>query len=147
MVTPVDASCSADLARIHADSFLRGWSVAEIESLLRPSGALCFAAHSGSDQPLAGFVLIHCIADEAEIITLAICRNMRRRGMARALLSRSIQILRQNGITSVFLEVAENNGAALALYSKHGFDLTGRRVGYYVVGTQRHDALVLKLIC
>ncbi|MDP3371055.1 MAG: ribosomal-protein-alanine acetyltransferase, partial [Brevundimonas sp.] len=50
------------------------------------------------------------------------------------------------GATRLFLEVAEDNMAALALYAGAGFVEAGRRPGYYARPHGRpRDALVLAL--
>jgi ribosomal-protein-alanine N-acetyltransferase len=47
----------------------------------------------------------------------------------------------KQGATSAFLEVRPSNASAMALYSKKGFRLIGRRPKYYT--DTREDALVL----
>ena len=46
------------------------------------------------------------------------------------------------GATEVFLEVAESNAAARALYAKAGAQEVGRRRRYYADGA---DALILRM--
>ncbi|MEL6765718.1 MAG: GNAT family N-acetyltransferase [Pseudomonadota bacterium] len=84
-------------------------------------------------------------ADEAEILTLGVVPEARRRGLGTALLAASIAIAEGCGAASIFLEVAEDNDAARALYAAAGFEEVGRRDGYY----ERRDgsrvaALVLR---
>ena len=47
-------------------------------------------------------------------------------------------------VAAVHLEVAVDNGAALALYRRSGFEQVGRRRGYYDRGGVSVDALVLR---
>jgi ribosomal-protein-alanine N-acetyltransferase len=50
------------------------------------------------------------------------------------------------GATRLFLEVADDNAAALALYARAGFSEAGRRPGYYArPDGGRQDALILAL--
>ncbi len=76
--------------------------------------------------------------DEAEILNLAVDPAWRRRGVGSALLNEVTWQAR--GI--VFLEVAEPNAAAIALYRKLGWCEAGFRPGYYNQGTV--NAVVMK---
>ena len=77
-----------------------------------------------------GFILYRAIAGEAEILTLAVAPDARRRGVARALVETAMAAAAAAGTTSAFLEVAESNAAAIALYQSAGFAEVGRRPGY-----------------
>ncbi|MDX2234605.1 MAG: GNAT family N-acetyltransferase [Hyphomonadaceae bacterium] len=90
--------------------------------------------------PAQGFILVHAAADEAEILTLAVAEPARRRGLARALVSRAEAEMRDSGARTFFLEVSAANAAARALYATAGFMETGRRARYYDDGA---DALIL----
>ena len=84
--------------------------------------------------------------DEAEVITLAVRPSARRRGLARALTTRAVARAASAGATRVFLEVAEDNAAARALYEALGFGEVGSRPRYYARRDgSRVDALLLAL--
>ena len=96
------------------------------------------------DRGIAGFVLARAVADEAEILTLAVRPEERRRGVGSALLSRLLDDLRASGVAALFLEVAEDNTAALGLYARFSFVETGRRRSYYErVNVTAADAIVM----
>ena len=76
--------------------------------------------------------------DEAEILNLAVDPAWRRRGVGSALLS---AVLEGAGGT-IFLEVAESNSPAIALYRKQGWVDAGLRSGYYNHGPV--NAVVMK---
>ena len=76
--------------------------------------------------------------DEAEILNLAVDPVWRRRGVGSALLAAVVE--RAQG--AIFLEVAEPNFPAIALYRKQGWVDVGRRDGYYNQGTV--NAVVMK---
>jgi [ribosomal protein S18]-alanine N-acetyltransferase len=78
------------------------------------------------------------IADEAEILNIAVDPSYRRRGVGSALLNAVCD--QANG--TIFLEVAEDNTAAMALYRKLGFEPSGIRLGYYAKGSI--NAVVMK---
>ena len=89
-----------------------------------------------------GFALGLVVADEAELLTLAILPTLRRQGRGRALLAQFHSQARQRGAQSAFLEVSVRNTAACALYVAAGYQPVGRRAGYYGPG---HDGVVMRL--
>ncbi len=88
-----------------------------------------------------GMILARTIADEAEVLTLAVDPAAQRSGIGRALLSQTLRTAQQRGAVAVFLEVAFSNTPARALYADAGFVQVGSRRGYYPEGG---DALVLR---
>jgi ribosomal-protein-alanine N-acetyltransferase len=130
------------MARAHAAAFHAGWRASEIAKLMRIAGGFGVVADDGE----AGFILVFAVAGEAEILTLAVPPALRRQGVGRALLAAATGLAAEAGAESMFLEVAEDNAAARALYLGAGFVVAGRRRDYYALadGT-RSDALVLRL--
>ncbi|MFT3688752.1 GNAT family N-acetyltransferase [Paenirhodobacter sp.] len=127
----------ADLAALHARCFTtpRPWSEGEFRDLLAAPFTFLLTAPQG-------FLLGRVIAGEAELLTLAVAPEARRRGTGRALLAGFAETARARGADSAFLEVAEDNAPARALYAAAGWREAGRRRGYYHPGI---DALVLTL--
>jgi [ribosomal protein S18]-alanine N-acetyltransferase len=78
------------------------------------------------------------VADEAEILNIAVDPAYRRKGIGSALLVRVCQ----EAQGTIFLEVAEPNAPAIALYRKHGWEDAGLRPGYYDHGII--NAVVMK---
>ena len=115
------------MARLHGAAFVtpRPWSEAEIADLL--ASPLCFVL---LDEP-QGFVMGRVVAGEAELLTIAVEPKAQGRGVGTRLMVRFLEELDWRGAEAVFLEVAETNAAARALYSGAGFAVTGRRRGYY----------------
>lgn len=118
---------SDDLAKLHARAFsaTRAWSAKEFADLRNHPGA-CVESDDGC------FVLIRTVTDEAEVLTLATDPNFRRQGRARAMLARGEKTAVRMGAATMFLEVAEDNIPALALYTGCGYQTVGRRPGYYL---------------
>ena len=130
---------AAALAAIHAACFThpRPWTAPEIASIL--SGPLAFLLYDSG-----GFLLGRVVADEAELLTLAVLPDHRRRGVGKALVHGFLTQSRQRAATRAFLEVAASNHSAIRLYDSAGFVLAGRRTGYYRTATgAAEDALVL----
>ncbi len=118
------------LARIHGQCFDEPWDAASFRRLMQGS-AFALVAHNAAETELQALILIQAVADEAEILSLATLPHARRRGYARTLILGAADEAYRRGAKTLFLDVAEDNDAALALYRGLGFMLKGRRKGYY----------------
>ena len=81
------------------------------------------------DEPV-GFALVRAVADEAELLLIAVASTARRRGVGGALLRSVIAEAGAAGIADLHLEVRAGN-PAIALYRDHGFAKVGERRAYY----------------
>lgn len=116
----------ADLAELHAAAFAqaRPWSAEEFAALLDQPQVILLG-------DVRSFLLGRQAGGEAELLTIATHPKNRRLGLANNLIASFLAILRDDGVQSVFLEVAEDNQAAKLLYLKAGFLEAGRRPRYY----------------
>ena len=130
------ADCDV-LSDIHSATFRRGWSGAEFEAMLVQPGVHALIAYHrntfGSRMP-AGFILYRNVADEAEILSVAVVQECRRRGVARQLLEEAMRHLYREGARKIHLEVEDSNQAAIGLYRDMEFREYGKRAGYYAQG-------------
>ena len=115
------------LAALHAAAFsaTRAWSAKEFADLLAHDGTTVIGDRNC-------FVLMRKVLHEAEILTLATHPAKRRQGLGRKALAASADWAKTQGVTKIFLEVAEDNTAAIALYTTAGYTQIGRRPGYYL---------------
>lgn len=128
------------MAALHGLCFVtpKPWPAAEFESLL--SDPLVFALAEAE-----GLLIGRAVAGEAELLTIAVAPQARRRGVGAELVARFLYQARLRGAEEAFLEVAAGNLAALTLYRAHGFSEAGRRRGYYRHPDGRaEDALILR---
>ena len=138
---------AAAISALHGASFRRGWSEEEVENLIadrQVCAHVCThrAMRSGS---LAGFILSRRASEEAEILSVAVARARRGRGLSRNLLNLHLRRLAGLGVRAVFLEVDEQNAPAIRLYARAGFHEVGRRPNYYPGdGGTASSALVLR---
>lgn len=133
------ARLASRLASLHAQAFAAPWSEAEFADLLDQPGVFVV-------EEADGFILIRVVLDEAEILTLAVRPSARRAGLGGRLVGQGAVAAAQAGGVRLFLEVAEDNVAARALYERAGFGQIGRRKAYYAAPDGgRTDALVLAL--
>jgi len=133
------------LAALHAEAFAHAgdqiWSRESIATLLAMPGA--FGLIGLIDGAPAGLVVARVAAGEAEILTLGVVPDARRRGLARLLLDEAAGRAAAEGAERLFLEVAEDNLPAQALYQHAGFAKVGRRPGYYVRGGANQAAALI----
>ena len=109
---------------------------------------------SGSDRSVLGLVVVQClhvsgvrsqgsIEVEAELESILVHPEARRRGIGACLLHAAIGWCVQQRAGVLRLEVRTSNQAALALYERHGFRLTGHRPRYY--RNPEEDAALMQL--
>lgn len=127
----------AALAAIHAEAFppREAWGEDAIALQLAMPGVFGLLHLRG------GMILVRITEDEAEVLTLAVAPNVRRRGVAGTLLAGAMAAATGQAARTMVLEVAIGNAAARALYERAGFVEAGRRPRYYADGG---DALILR---
>lgn len=144
-VRPIDPSWAPECAHLHAPAFAYPWSEFEFERLLAAENAVADGAFDAEGNRLFGFVLSRKAADEAEILTLVVGDDVRKRGLGQTLMRSHMARLAAMGVRALFLEVEETNRAAISLYEKLGFRDVGQRGGYYRKGAgQTAGARVLR---
>jgi ribosomal-protein-alanine acetyltransferase len=105
------------------------WTDWGFKELLGWRGVLALV--SEQERKVCGFIISRQVAEEAEILNLAVLVAKRRRGEGGALLKAAMEELRERKVSRVFLEVRESNEAGTTFYERQGFSKTGRRAGYY----------------
>ncbi len=104
------------------------------------------AAHGSVEtRGIAAYCASRVVADEMEVLSMAVRPEWRRQGLARGLLRLALNLGTRKGALSAFLEVRSGNGPARQLYASLGFEETGRRHGYYKDPAE--DAIVLFRPC
>ena len=114
-----------------------GWDAYHKE-LQSPQDVIMLVARSAAtgatgppEKAIAGFIVSRLVAGELHINNVAVRSEFQRRGIATQLLAAVLQEGRRSGARFAFLEVRERNAAAQGLYSRCGFEVTGRRRRYY----------------
>jgi ribosomal-protein-alanine N-acetyltransferase len=117
------------------------WPLESYERMTRLPGAVALVCetHAG----VTAFLIARQVADEAEVLNLAVLTETRRQGQASALLTAAMRQFQNSGVLRIFLEVRESNRPAVAFYAKHGFAPTGSRKAYYRAPVE--DALCMEL--
>lgn len=138
-----------EVAALHARLFSPPWDINAVKSMLEhpASTSLVAVAGTGEQKVVVGFVMGQLAADAAEIISIGSAPDWQRFGLGKMLVQGLVRAARRGDAKRLFLEVAEDNTAALALYESSGFTELGRRRGYYQrPGSPAIDALTLQLV-
>jgi [ribosomal protein S18]-alanine N-acetyltransferase len=139
---------ASEIASLHMRLFNPPWDEAAVKALLEhpASTSLIAVAGTGETKVIVGFVIGQLAADEAEILSIGVAPDWQRAGLGKKIIEGLVRAAGRGEAKRLFLEVAEDNAAAAALYNSLGFKEVGRRKNYY----DRHDgpavdAIVLAL--
>ncbi|CAN97422.1 Ribosomal-protein-alanine N-acetyltransferase [Sorangium cellulosum So ce56] len=112
------------------------------EELRRP-WTRCWVARE--ERRALAFLIAWHVADELHVLNVATCPAARRRGLATALMNRSLEYAQQQQVRLILLEVRRSNRAAIRLYRKLGFTAMGVRPRYYSDNGEDAVEMVLTL--
>ncbi len=129
MIRPFCREDACALAEIARESLPEAWSEASFRALCDNPLAYFFVA-TEEEKPI-GFCGMYLVADEGQIMEVAVKADYRRRGIAKALLCELLACGTLHGAKSFSLEVRAQNAAARRLYETMGFYQVGMRKGYY----------------
>jgi len=111
------------------DRFGEAWTRSQCAGILPMAGVSLMVARDERGDPV-GFSLFRTVADESELLLLAVLPARHRQGIGRRLLDDFVVRSRNQGAGRVHLEVREGN-PAIAMYRAAGFEPVGRRRKYY----------------
>lgn len=131
---------TAQVAALEKTCFSLPWSEKAIIGELTNPLALWLVALDG--EVLAGYIGSQSVMGEADMMNIAVLPQYRRQGIAKELVCRLIQHLREKEVYSLTLEVRASNEGAINLYHSLGFCQAGRRPNYY--SAPKEDALILR---
>ncbi len=144
----VREATSRDLPRIleiERLAFAQPWSLDSFKrELMLPFSRIVIAAEGQAETRAlpGGFLCRWLVADECHILNVAVHPNLRRSGIALALMAAVIDEAKAKNIRLVTLEVRRSNLAARSLYRKLNFEERRLRTNYYGPG---EDAIVMEL--
>ncbi|MCB0359239.1 MAG: ribosomal protein S18-alanine N-acetyltransferase [Bdellovibrionales bacterium] len=139
-IARLDTSHFEDLRALHHEAFPVPWSDALLQDELQASpdrvglGAYC-------NSSLVGYVLARRLVDEVHIVSIATAPSLHRQGIATMLMDSLRTEPQVAECERLLLEVRESNRAAIEFYLHEGFELLGKRPGYYADNGE--SALVL----
>lgn len=137
MSGPIDLEPGSSLDLHIVDGLMRAafdprygeaWSLTQCMGILAMPGVWLTLARQG--KKAVGFSLVRNVADEAELLLIAVDPKRRGSGIGRALLRAALSDAQARGAVTVHLEMREGNDA-LHLYASEGFAKIGERRDYY----------------
>jgi ribosomal-protein-alanine N-acetyltransferase len=145
-LTPARSDIAAALYRLFfAQTWERPWSGSEFAALLETPGCFGYLLIDAVHDRAGGLILLRGAADEAEILTIGVVPESRRRGGAALLLEQAIADCAARGAQTLFLDVAADNDPARSFYERHGFTTIATRPSYYARGgASRIAALTMR---
>ena len=152
MIRPARPADYEAVLSLEALSFASAFDMAHLTHLLAQPNSLAFVADFAEEKvrliagPVVGYIIAQIIADEAEILSLAVAPLAQRRGVDTALLGRLMAQWEAQNIGAIWLEVAADNSTAIRLYEKAGFIVSGHRPRYYRRPGGAVDAVLMKCL-
>jgi len=145
---------TADLDRIvqiAQDSFSFPWTRKMFEAELSGNPFASLVTAQAQDQEhrhtppstILGYLCYWVVFEELRLMDLAVDPSVRRRGVARMLVSHALRSAQEAGVQRAVLEVRAANQPAHALYEQFGFRQVTRRVNYYTHPME--DAILMEL--
>lgn len=113
-----------ELANLHKKCFPnKPWSAQDFADLQKSGCEIIMSQN--------GFIVYRIVVDEAEITTIGVNPEMRRNGIASAMIGIIEKTIKNQGVKKIFLEVSSTNIPAQKLYENYGFKRVGLRPKYY----------------
>ncbi len=133
MIVECEEGDLAEILDIERDSCPTPWSPNIFRSeMINPLSRMLVGKVAGDrGRGVAGYIVFWQVSDEIHVHKIAVQRNLRRKGIASRLLSRTIKIAHSEEIRWMHLEVRSSNHAARKLYENFGFAVQGVRRNYY----------------
>lgn len=133
----IERGTSADLDAVMAimerafgSLYGEAWTRSQCAGILPMTGVTLRLACEKKLAKTVGFSLTRSVADETELLLIAVDPSHQRTGVGRRLLDDFVEQARSQGMRRSHLEVREGNGA-MAMYRDAGFTQVGRRRHYY----------------
>ena len=138
-IRPLDLADLGSIERLEQRAYPTPWSRSMFASELAKPTSICLGAFEGDE--LAGYVITSRYVDAWHVMNVAVDPDLRRRGVATALLERLFELTHGDERRGYTLEVRVSNDGAIHLYERLGFEARGLRRGYYT--DNREDALIM----
>ena len=130
-----------DIYELDVQTFAMPWSKEALSyDILENDNAFVIVAEYEGE--FAGYADIWTVLDEADLNSIAVRVDFRRKGIGDAIMLAMIEMLSTSGVATINLEVRVSNMPAIKLYKKYGFNECGVRPGYYLDNGE--DALIMK---
>lgn len=131
------------IVRVENACFSTPWSIDAIKHEICENKLADFTIACDEENNIIGYIGIWTLLDECQINKIAVMPEKRKIGIGKTILNHVIELTRDMGVKSWYLEVRESNTAAQALYRSAGFSSVGTRKNYYINPVE--DAVIMNL--
>ncbi|MEY4527434.1 MAG: Ribosomal-protein-alanine N-acetyltransferase [Nitrospirota bacterium] len=148
-IVPATLADLPDLLRLEEACFSAPWTRKMLEAELTGNQFAHFlvarepAKAATTDGAIVGSLCFWIVFEEVRLMNLAVAEQMRRRGIAAALVEAALRAGVTQAATRAVLEVRASNHAALALYRRFGFAQVSVRPAYY--SNPVEDAVLMEM--
>lgn len=116
------------IAELEKERFSTPWTFEMLQDTLGYSYNRLFI--ETAEQGVSGYLIASYIADETELLRIAVAKSNERQGIAKRLLKTYFETAPED-INRFLLEVRESNSSARGLYEKMGYKTLALRKDYY----------------
>ena len=117
---------------IEKNSYSNPWTFNDLKKEVQNSFSKNFLIKKSNK--IIGYIFTHIVIDQMQINNFCVSEEFRRCGYAKHLMKNTIAYIKSVDIKHVYLDVRENNVAAIKLYSSSGFKIDSIRKNYYSDG-------------
>ena len=148
-IVPATLADLPDLLRLEEACFSAPWTRKMLEAELTGNQFAHFlvaretAEAATTEGAIVGSLCFWIVFEEVRLMNLAVAEQMRRRGIAAALVEAALRAGLTQAATRAVLEVRASNHAALALYRRFGFAQVSVRPAYY--SNPVEDAVLMEM--
>lgn len=139
IVRALSTEDAASVAGLEFQIFSDYWSEKSVLETISQPQSICIAAEKAGR--LAGYILAYEVAGEAEILRIAVDKEMQRQGVGSHLMLKLEDICEEKNIRKILLDVRESNKTARIFYQEEGFLEDGIRQNFY--DNPREDAVLM----
>ena len=134
-----------DIAHIESRLFEKPTDLQKLRMLFEKKAFRGFglSADWNGASAIAAYAIFLSAGQSADLVTIGTKTALQRKGFAHAVLNHGMTTLASEGVQELFLEVAEDNIAAISLYVALGFKAATKRTGYYLSDHGPTDAVLM----
>jgi len=139
---PLELQYCETVADIAKQCLPESWSLEGIQDVLRYKHNIYYVAKDRDLDTVVAFAGIMIVADEAELLNIAVLESYRRQGIAQRLMEKLLVQAKDNSAYRMLLEVRRSNMSAQCFYEKNRFTMLGERKNYY--SNPVEDAIIME---
>lgn len=132
-----------DILRLEETCFSAPWTRKMLEAELAGNPFARFLVAQDQTGTIVGYHCFWIVFEELRLMNVAVCEAMRRKGIARTLVTEALRMGLDQAATRAVLEVRASNQAAHSLYRQLGFKEVSTRRRYYANPVE--DAVLMEL--